>query len=65
MSSEYATGPGRFWQQMREERQIAESVPCSYCGAKAGETCVNPFTDEPLAKLPAHLARLRAAGVQS
>ncbi len=65
MSNEYATGPGRFWQQMCDERRIAESVPCRYCGAAAGQTCVNPITEEPLAKLPAHLARLRDAGVQA
>lgn len=65
MSAGYASGPGRAWQLMREERQIAESVPCDYCGAEVGRTCVNPLTDKPLAKLPAHLERLRAAGVES
>ncbi len=65
MGSEYAVGPGRIWQQMREERAIAESVPCDYCGAEVGQTCVNPIDDEPLKRLPAHLVRLRAAGVVS
>lgn len=63
MGNEYAVGPGRFWQEMREERALAESVACPYCGAAVGETCVNPVDDAPLRRLPAHLARLRAAGV--
>lgn len=63
MGSEYASGPGRIWQEMRDERAIAESVACPYCGVEVGQTCVNPVNDEPLRRLPAHLARLRSAGV--
>ena len=65
MGSQFAVGPGRAAELMREERLLAESVPCSYCGAEAGQTCVNPVNDLPLQRLPAHVARLRAAGVEA
>lgn len=33
------------------------------CGAQPGETCVHPEDGTPLTHMPAHLVRLKAAGV--
>lgn len=46
----------------------ALDVPCPPrnqrgCGQPAGQLCLNLGTGEPLVHLPAHLARLLAAGV--
>lgn len=48
------------------DREQAETVPCPLlaCPAAAGETCRNLLTGEPLGHLPAHQARLVAAGVR-
>jgi len=39
----------------------AALVPCTYCGAIAGQPCHNKTTGEPLKHLPAHLPRLKSA----
>jgi hypothetical protein len=49
-----------------DDRQRALTVPCSYCHALAGQPCTR--TDlagetRPLGVFPAHLPRLKAAGV--
>lgn len=49
----------------RADQDQALTVPCAEprCNALIGERCVNVHTGEPLVKLPAHLSRLKAAGV--
>jgi len=49
--------------ERREQRLLAESVPCPYCHAAIGEPCVNRASGEVLRRLPAHLPRLQAADV--
>jgi hypothetical protein len=48
------------------DREHALEVVCPLipCAADVGEPCVNLRSREPLAHLPAHDARLRAAGVR-
>ncbi|HJR04385.1 MAG TPA: hypothetical protein VKA83_22275 [Methylomirabilota bacterium] len=43
------------------EREDAERHPCRDCHADTGEPCRNLHTGKPLARQPAHLARIRAA----
>lgn len=49
------------------DRDRAETVPCPDrplgCGMPAGTVCRNLHTGLPLERIPAHAARLRAAGV--
>ena len=59
----FATGPGVAHMERREQRLLAESVPCPYCHAAIGEPCVNRASGEVLRRLPAHLPRLQAADV--
>lgn len=53
--------------QDQHDREIAETVPCPDkprgCGRPAGTACRNLHTGELLERLPAHAARLAAAGV--
>ena len=44
--------------QFQIQRDHAETFPCPACPAIAGEACRNLITGEPLAKQPAHVARL-------
>lgn len=48
------------------DREQAETVPCPLqrCAQPVGQTCRNLATGEPLDRLPAHHARLAAAGVR-
>lgn len=48
-----------------DDRAAAAAVPCSVprCNAQAGEPCRNVHTGQPLEHLPAHHARLKAAGI--
>ncbi|QJY46676.1 hypothetical protein [Pseudonocardia broussonetiae] len=50
------------------DREQAETVPCPDrprgCGARPDEPCRNLHTGGPLQHLPAHAARLAAAGVR-
>lgn len=52
----------------RRDQEQALDVACPErprgCGSPAGELCRNLATGQPLRHLPAHLSRLRAAGVQ-
>jgi hypothetical protein len=53
----------------QEDQDAALRVDCPPaedhgCGQPAGQLCRNLSTGEPLQHLPAHLARLRAAGVR-
>lgn len=52
---------------MWDDHERALDVPCppapKGCARPAGEPCLNQHTGEPLEHLPAHDARLRAAGV--
>lgn len=49
------------------DRDTAETVPCPPpphgCGRPAGTSCRNLVTGDLLGHIPAHAARLRAAGV--
>lgn len=49
------------------DREQAVTVPCPAppygCGVPAGDLCVVVTTGEPLTRLAAHTARLKAAGV--
>lgn len=53
--------------QDQADREVAETVPCPDrphgCGRPAGTACRNLHTGEPLERIPAHAARLAAAGV--
>lgn len=53
--------------ELMVDRDQAETVACPArprgCGAAPGEPCINLQTGRPLEHLPAHDARLRAAGV--
>lgn len=48
-----------------DDRAAAARVACpvNRCHAPAGEPCINVHTGKPLEHLPAHDARLKAAGV--
>lgn len=48
-----------------DDRAAASQVPCTMprCNAQPGDPCINVHTGKPLAHLPAHDARLKAAGV--
>lgn len=49
------------------DRDQAHTVPCpappTGCAQPAGSPCIRHADGEPLQHLPAHIARLRAAGV--
>ena len=54
--------------QRQVDRELALTVACTEppprgCGAVIGELCRNLSSGDPLTRLPAHDARLRAAGV--
>jgi len=42
---------------------LGRRVPCPWCGAARGQACVCPGSDIPLRSIPAHPARLIAAGL--
>lgn len=42
---------------------LGRRVPCPWCGADRGRACVCPGSDIPLRNIPAHPARLVAAGL--
>lgn len=46
----------RDWTGTRA-RTDAEQVPCRYCGANPGQTCVQNTTRRPLQAFPAHTNR--------
>ena len=50
----------RYRLEWLQERATAETMPCEACSQPAGETCRNLATGEPLQRLPAHGARIRA-----
>lgn len=47
--------------EWRMERLTAERVPCPWCAAAVGESCVSKYTGRVLAKAPAHWQRLKSA----
>ena len=47
----------------QQARELALTVPCSYCKACKGEKCWVPSTGHVLLKQPAHTVRLQDAGV--
>lgn len=54
---------------LQADRELAQTVACNEprphgCGAAIGEPCRNLGTGEPLLNLPAHDARMRAAGIR-
>lgn len=51
--------------ELLADQDQAVTVPCpeERCRALIGEVCVNVHTNQPLRHLPAHNARLNAAGV--
>lgn len=44
-------------------RALGVDCPIALCAAQPGDPCINQHTGKPLVYLPAHEARLRAAGV--
>lgn len=47
--------------EWRMERATAERVPCPWCAASVGESCVSKYTGQVLRKAPAHWQRVKAA----
>lgn len=45
------------------DREQAMTVPCTWCGAVAGVECQNRVTGLPVEFIPAHVDRMKAAGV--
>jgi hypothetical protein len=46
--------------EIREQRVIALTVPCTYCGAPEYQECLRP-DGIPLVNLPAHYRRIKDA----
>lgn len=44
--------------EWREERELAETIPCRDCHTPAGTTCVNLANGQPLVKQSAHRSRI-------
>lgn len=67
LDRDYVRGPHRsahFEENLewfQSTRDLAETVLCSQCRSEPGRTCVNPITQLPLGRFPAHEVRLRAA----